>query len=190
MKLRLFTIAFFILSSLGFAQDKKALEKAAQNMYSYTVNAEYAQLIDLYYPKIFEALPKDKMLAGMQGMTKGNGYTMIMVSTPPNFTFGDIKQIDGGSYSLVSHDMVMKMIFNEPINDADGKAMVENFKKSMDTNSVTFNEKEHSFIIKKRNEVIFIANAITKNNWMFVNKYKRELLVTLLGEKPLKQLGI
>jgi hypothetical protein len=126
----------------------------------------------------------------LKGMLNGDGYTMMLLKRNPNFEFGTIKNINDGNYSLVKYDMLMKMVFKEPVSDAESKTMTENFKKAMQTNDVAFEAKSNSFIIKKRADVIFVSNKLTANKWKFMNRAGHGLMVKVFDEKVVKEFGL
>ena len=184
-------ICLLALLSLGAkAQDKASLEKNAGLMMEYTAKENYKSLMDLTYPKLFELFPKEQMLEMLPAMLKGDGYTISLLDTPPNFVYGDIKKIDGGSYVLIKHDLKMKMAFTEPMNDEELDAMLPMFKQSMGTEDITFNKPENAFYIKKRAQMIGAADKLTGNKWTFLNNDNPELLKKLLNENIIKGLGL
>jgi len=184
-------IAFFITACFGAtAQDRQSLEEAAMQMYTNTVAGNYESVAGSTYPKVFEIIPKDKMMESLKGMLNGDGYTMMLLKGNPNFEFGPVKKINDGNYSLVKHDLIMKMIFKEPVSDAEGKTMTENFKQAMQTSDVSFEGKSNSFTIKKRVDVIFVSNKLTNNKWKFMNKAGHGLMVKIFDEKVVKEYGL
>jgi len=191
MKNSFFIIAFIITNSFSaVAQDKKSLEAGALQMYRDKVSANYDAITNDTYPKVFDIVPKDKMIEALKNMMVGNGYTMTIVNTPPNFVFGKIKKIDGGSYCMVKHDLLVKMTFKDPVSAEDSKEMIQNFKTAMQTEQVTFDAIENSFTMKESADVIAIANKLTANKWKFFNKSGKPLMVKVLGEKVIEQLGL
>lgn len=186
----IFICLLAIVSLTAKAQDKASLEKNANLMMQYTIKENYTSLMDLTYPKLFDLFPKEQMIKALPSMLKGDGYTISLLDTPPNFVYGDIKKIDGGSYVLVKHDVKMKMVFTEPMGDEELDAMMPVFKKSMGTEDITFNKPENAFYIKKRAQMIGAADKLTGNKWTFLNNDNPELLKKLLSENIIKGLGL
>ncbi len=172
------------------AQDKQSLEATALSMYNNTVAGNYEAVANGTYPKIFEVLPKDKMMESLKNMLNGDGYSLMLLKADPKFEYGPIKKIGDGQYCLVKHDLVMKMTFKDPVGDPESKEMIENFKKAMQTNDITFEAKSNSFIIKKRADVVFASDKITKNQWKYMNRAGGKLMEKMFGAEVLKQLGI
>jgi hypothetical protein len=191
MKKHILIIAFLVAAFFSAtAQDRQSLEDAATQMYNNTVAGNYESVAAGTYPKVFEIIPKEKMMEMLKGMLNGDGYTMMLLKGNPNFEFGAVKKINDGNYSLVKHDLVMKMIFKEPLGDAESKTMTDNFKKAMQTSDVAFEAKSNSFVIKKRVDVIFVSNKITGNKWKFMNKAGHGLMVKIFDDKVIKEFGL
>lgn len=181
--------ALFLLCAITLqAQDIKALENDAARFYKNTTTGKYDALIADTYPKIFEFIPKEKMLESLKGMLQGNGYIMDILEEPAKFEFGDVKQINGGFYSILKHDLVTKLTFTEPLTGIEAKEMVKNFKNAMKTEDVIFNPKFNSFTIKKRADIIAISNSVTGGRWKFLNRAGDNLMNKVLGEDVYKQL--
>lgn len=190
MKKAILTV-LFTFAALGLkAQDKASLEKNANLTLEYTIKANYAALMDLTYPKLFELFPKEQMLEMMPKMLNGDGFSITILNAPPNFAFGDIKKVSGGSYVVIKYDTRMKMAFTEPMGDAELEQMMPLFKKSMGTDNITFDRKQNAFYINKRTQMIGAADKLTNNEWRFLNNDNPELLKKLLSADVLKALGL
>ena len=189
MKLRFLALTFFLTLTVS-AQTQKELETGLGQMYSNTVKGNYEELLKLTYPKIFEIVPKDQMLQVLKNMMNGDGYTMFILDTPPNFMYGAIKKIGEGSYCMVKHDLKMKMIFTERLTAEEGKQMIETFKAGMKTEDVNFDATENSITLKKQAEVIAVADTLTQNKWMFLNRSGNPLMAKIFDAKVMKELGL
>jgi hypothetical protein len=191
MRKHLLIIAFIMAGCFSTnAQDKQSLEVAALQMYNNTVAGNYEAVASGTYPKIFEVLPKDKMMESLKAMLNGDGYTLMLLKADPKFEYGPIKKVNDGLYCLVKHDLLMKMSFKEPVSEVESKQMTENFKKAMQTNDITFESKSNSFTIKKRADVVFAADKFTKNQWKYMNRAGIKLMEKMFGPEVLKQLDI
>jgi|GEM_PF-722447 len=191
MKKQILLIAFLLTTAFTVtAQDKTSLEAAALTMYNNTVAGNYEAVANGTYPKIFEILPKDKMMESLKNMLNGDGYSLMLLKADPKFEYGPVKKVADGQYCLVKHDLVMKMTFKDPVGDPESKEMIANFKKAMQTNDITFEAKSNSFTIKKRADVVFAADKLTKNQWKYMNRAGDKLMEKIFGTEVLKQLGI
>lgn len=187
---QLFFILALTFSLTIAAQDRKALETDAARFYKNTTTGKYEALIADTYPKIFELIPKEKMMEGLKAMLKGDGYIMDILEEPANFEFGEIKQINGGSYCIIKHGLVMKMSFIEPLSGIEAKEMLKSLKTSMKTEDVTFNPKFNSFTIKQKADIIAISDSLTKGKWKFLNRAGHGLMVKVLGEEVCRELAL
>lgn len=179
------------MSCLGVtAQDRQSLQDAAMQMYNNTVAGNYEAVANGTYPKVFEIIPKEKMMESLKGMLNGDGYAIMLLKGNPNFEFGTIKKINDGNYSLVKHDLLMKMTFNDPVSAEESKTMIENFKKAMQTENVTFEAMSNSFTINKRVDIIFISDKLTGNKWKFMNRAGHGLMTKIFDEKVVKEFGL
>ena len=189
---KIFLIIAFVFAACfsAVAQDKTSLDAAAQQLYINTVAGNYEAVANSTYPKIFEIIPKDKMMEALKSMLKGDGYSMLMLKTDPKFEYGPIKKIDEGTYCMIKHDLLMKMTFATPLGAEEGKTMTQNFKNAMQTEDVTFDAASNSFTMKKRVDVIAVADKSTGNKWKFLNKSGNKLMAKVFDEKVIKQLGL
>lgn len=172
------------------AQDMKALLTDATRMYKNTTAGKYEALLADTYPKIFEVVPKEKMLQVLKSTLQGDGFVMDILDAEPNFKFGDVKTVNGGFYTLVDHDLLIKMTFVEPLTGIEAKEMLKNLKTSMKTEEITFSPKFNSFTIKKRVDVIAISNSVTGGKWKFLNRANPVMMTKVLGEDVVKALGL
>lgn len=186
-------IMFAILLITGLsaiAQDQKTLEQRAQQMINFTSESQHDQLLDYTYPKVFEIVPRDVLKGALSGMMKGDGFTIVLLQTPGNFKFTPIKKIEGGSYSVIDYDLAMKMIFDEPIPNAEVTETIKAFRDAMQSEDVTYNPATNTMTIKKRSQMVGVADASTKNIWTFVNNDGGPLLKKILSDTVRKELGI
>ncbi len=188
---KLILLSVLLITSVSlFAQDKKSLEERANQMYAYTASEQYEKLLDLTYPKLFTIIPKEKMVEILQRMTKGEGFTITIAPTPPNFKFGDIKKIEDGYYSVIGHDLSMKMKFDEPVTDEELELLLPTFKENLKTDNVTFDKTDNSFSILKKSQAVAILDKSTNGKWTFVNNSDGPIKTRLFSEKVIKELGI
>jgi hypothetical protein len=190
MKKYIITLIVLACSLTAFAQDKTALQAGLARFYKNTTDGKYEALLEDTYPKIFEVIPKDKMLQTLQDMLKGNGYVLDVLDAPANFEPGEIKHIGNGYYCVVKHDLLTKMTFTEPVSEAESKTIIQNLKGSTKTQDVTFNPKSNSFTMKTRVDIIAISNGLTGGTWKFMNRAGAKLMEKVLDADVRKALGV
>jgi hypothetical protein len=191
MKKKLYILAFLLTASLSLmAQDKKSLEERVGKMYEYTATKQYEKLTDLTYPKLFTIIPREKMVEALGAMSKGDGFTINIMNTPPNFKFGEIRKIEDGRYCVIAYDLNMKMIFVEPIAADEVDMLLATFKEALKTNDVTFDIKDNSINIKKKAQAVGVSDKLSNNQWTFINNSDGPIKGKVFSEKVVKELGI
>ncbi|TRW23316.1 hypothetical protein FMM05_14065 [Flavobacterium zepuense] len=190
MKTPFLIVTFLITSCFGaVAQDKKSLEIAAAKMYRNTVEANATAMVDDMYPKYFETTPKQTFIDATKKMDNPN-FKMTVISTPSNLEYGVIKKIDAGSYCVIKHDLLMKIAFKTILPPGEIENMTASFKTNLKASEVVYKPADNSFLIKKKEEVIAVADKLTNNQWKFIKKDHIAIMDKLLDKKVVKALGI
>jgi hypothetical protein len=189
MKKLILSVLLALSFSLTFAQDLNSLKEEANKAYIAGSNMNFEGIFETTYPKVFDIVSKEMMQMGMEQMFNNEDFSIKLVQVEPHFEFSEIKQIDQQKFCMVDHDTKMIMIFKEKMEDA--QMMVDIFKSSMETEEVTFDEKENAFHIKVRSTMVGVSDEITKNQWKFINKDKSNQLINMIfSEDVIKQLGL
>lgn len=169
MKKLFLSISLLALGLTGFAQDfEKTLELRAQQMVDYTVAANYEELLGMTYPKVFDAIPYETMLAGMKEFASGDDYSVAVIKTVPNFSFGKIKETNLTYYTVFEHDVKMHMAMKNDISDEEAAKMAENLKAAIGTDQVAYDPASKTFEISKRSKVLAILDESTGKEWKFI----------------------
>ena len=190
MKIRNLFFALFLLQFVGLmAQDLASLKTEALKSYKAGANMNYEDIFETTYPKVFDIISKEEMKTMFGQMMENEQFSIKLVEVEPNFSFGEIKKIEGKTFCLVNHNNVMNMRFKEPMENGD--AMVDIFKTSMEAEKVTFDKATNSFKIELRSTLIAVADELTANKWKFLNKDKgNQLFVMIFNENIMKELGL
>lgn len=190
MKKQFFIVIAFILSINSFAQDLASLKVGIQKIYSATTTLDYDVILESTYPKLFEIVEKEKMKEVLVSTFNGSEEMKVkLLSVDPEFSFGKIKKIGTKTFCLINHNLAMQLIFKDTIEDS--KIFIKEFKKSMDTKSVTYDKETNSFTIIVRSTMIGIHDEYTNNEWRFLNKEKGNVLFDkLFDEAVKKELGL
>ncbi len=190
MKTKILFIALFLVQSFTiFAQDIASLKTEALRSYKASVNMDYDNVFETTYPKVFDIIPKEQMKQMLGQMMENDQFAIKLVEVEPNFTFGEIKKIEGKSFCLVNHNNVMTMHFKAPMEN--GESMADIFKTSMEAEKVTFNKETNTFSIEMRSTLIAVADETTANQWKFLNKDKENQLFNMIfNENIKKELGL
>lgn len=181
---------FMLISIQGFSQDMASLKANAQKVYDYTVAHQYEQIMDMTYPKLYDIAPKEAILEILKKSFEGNdGFKIKMVAAPPNFVFGKIKKIGDQTFSVISHDNTMQIIWDEPIPNLEIKDYIEMFKTAMKTENVSYDPTNKTMNIKTQAKMIAISDNLTKKQWKYLT-YNEQVFSKIFDEKIKAELGL
>ena len=190
MKIKILFFAFFLFQTITIlAQDMASLKTEALKSYKASVNMNFEAIFETTYPKVFDIVSQDQMKAMFGQMMENEQFSIKLVEVEPNFSFGEIKKIEGKSFCMISYNNVMTMKFKEPMDDAE--SMIDIFKSSMEAEKVTYDKLTNTFRIEMRSTLIAVADDLTKNQWKFLNKDKENKMFSMLFDaKIVKALGL
>ena len=190
MKTKILFFAFFLFQTIAvLAQDMASLKTEALKSYKASVNMNFDDIFATTYPKVFDIIPQDQMKKMFGQMMENEQFSIKLVEVEPNFSFGEIKKIEGKSFCMVTYNNVMTMKFKQPMDDAE--SMVDIFRSSMEADKVTYDKLTNTFRIEMRSTLIAVADDLTKNQWKFLNKDKENKMFSMLfDEKIVKALGL
>ena len=127
MKSKILFFVFFLFQTIAvLAQDMASLKTEALKSYKASVNMNFDAIFETTYPKVFDIIPQDQMKKMFGQMMENEQFSIKLVEVEPNFSFGEIKKIEGKSFCMVNYNNVMTMKFKEPMDDAE--SMVDIFK--------------------------------------------------------------
>lgn len=171
MNTRFLTIALLLaVSAGGFAQDKNMLKKATQKMIDLKDQEELIELSGTVYPKVFDVIPKDQYLDQQKAMYNTEDYTVHMVRMDPSIDYGAIeKDSYGTTYCIVNYTAKMVVELKKKPEPKDIQAKEDYFKKLLGTENMAYNEETNVFDVKKRVEVVAIADEATRQQWTFID---------------------
>ena len=190
MKSKILFFVFFLFQTIAvLAQDMASLKTEALKSYKASVNMNFDDIFATTYPKVFDIIPQDQMKKMFGQMMENEQFSIKLVEVEPNFSFSEIKKIEGKSFCMVTYNNVMTMKFKQPMDDAE--SMVDIFRSSMEADKVTYDKLTNTFRIEMRSTLIAVADDVTKNQWKFLNKDKENKMFSMLFDvKILKALGL
>lgn len=112
-----------------------------------------------------------------------------MVAAPPNFAFGNIKKIGDQTFSVISHDNTMQVIWEEAIPNLEIKDYIEMFKTAMKTENVTYDPTNNTMNIKTQAKMIAISDNLTNKQWKYLT-YNEQVFSKMFDEKIKAELGL
>ena len=190
MKFRTVVFIFFLFQTIFvLAQDANTLKSEALRSYKAGVSLNFDAIFDTTYPKVFDIVSRDQMKEMFAQMMDNDQFSIKLIEVDPKFSFGELKKIDDKTFSILTYNNVMEMTFKTPMEDGD--AMVDVFKSNMGAEKVTYNKMTNTFRIELRATLIAVADALTNNNWKFLNKdNENKMFLMIFDEKIQKQLGL
>ena len=190
MKFRTVVFIFFLFQTIFvLAQDANTLKSEALRSYKAGVSLNFDAIFDTTYPKFFDIVSRDQMKEMFGQMMDNDQFSIKLIEVDPKFSFGELKKIDDKTFSILTYNNVMEMTFKTPMEDGD--AMVDVFKSNMGAEKVTYNKMTNTFRIELRATLIAVADALTNNNWKFLNKdNENKMFLMIFDEKIQKQLGL
>ena len=172
-----FTIFSFIFFVNANAQDSLALVKNANEVYRFTMEKKFDSLIETTYPKLFDIVPKSQLIELTKSAFEENDMLQIeILDQLPEFKFGSIVKLNEQFVCRVEHSLKLRLIFKEKIEESNVALYIDEFKKSMETDNVFFDEKTNAFSISKRSKMVALNDKYTKGVWKFINYTKDEML--------------
>ncbi|GAB4156512.1 MAG: hypothetical protein Tsb0033_07230 [Winogradskyella sp.] len=167
------TIIFF--SSLGFSQDsndsKKVIDSLATKMFVDMNNRDYAAIMDMTHPKVFDLVPRETMISAFKSMLEGNDeFSVEIPDEVPEFNISEVFKDDEekSDFAFVTYDMEMAMTFkNESFDEAEKDTMIKMMK--MQGMEATF-ESDNTLNLKMLNRMtVLIKDESTENRWAMIN---------------------
>jgi len=185
-----FAILFILTSFLGFSQDIQSMRNEAGKMYEANVKQNYDEIIEFYYPKIFDFVTKEDFKKVLIQTFSSEDFKVEINNVNPNFSNSEIKKIDDKSFILLEHDYFFQVKFKKDISE-NATNLIEVFKKSIEPEEAIYNKESNSISIKKRQHVLAVSDKLTNFKWKFINLEKDQtVLKMLIDETILKQLGL
>ncbi|PZR23415.1 MAG: hypothetical protein DI539_03055 [Flavobacterium psychrophilum] len=193
MKTRLLTAALLLALSLsGQAQDKNSLKAATQKMIDLTDLENYDDLIGTVYPGYFNVVSKDDYYNQLQKKIQGPDYAVHRVRIEPSIDYGAVKKTDNTTFCLVNYDTMLTVELKEKTTPEKIAAKEAFFKKLFGTEDAYYIESNNTIDVKKRQQIVAIADEATYNQWTFIDPaapgarevLKEAILKELDGEAP------
>ena len=173
-----FPLLFLALPFGGRAQQDPVLLARIDSMLQLTETSQVNRMLDFTYPKIFTIAPREQLAEVLANNLNTEEYSSTLDSVKlmklfPIFTIGD------GQYAKLSHSMLMRMKFKEPVTDeqlAEGMAgMAEIFGKG----NFRFDKPNNSFVISMTSYLVAIKDSYSKE-WTFLNYRDDDPTIQLL----------
>jgi len=191
MKSRL-TLLFLFIGIVTFAQSEEALKKGAKQMYEASYNLNFETVLDLTYPKIFDIASREQLGQILQNSFLNEQFQIRLVFPEVTLKYGKIKEIEGKKAVFITYVSAMRMTFDQKFYGNEAQEMLMGLKQSLPEKKVTFEPNTNSFFIEGTDAMLAISDNHTHKTWKFItyDKVQRPMLVQMLGENILKELGL
>jgi hypothetical protein len=189
---KLFLILAFLATSIGFSQTIQSLKADTQKMYEASYNMNYDEVTSFTYPKVFELIPKDKMLEILEQTFNNETMRVRLVTVDPKFVYSEIQKIENKNVAIVNYNNAMRIIFEQKMTEDEGIKMSENFKNSGNYTLAKFEKERNAVYLEGPATMIAVADETTKNEWKFLNyeKGQSQMANEVLGESLISKLKL
>ncbi len=183
---------FLFIGILTFAQSEEALKKDAKLMYQASYNLNFETVLDYTYPKIFDIASREQLSQILQNSFQNEQFKIRLVFPEVTLKYGKIKEIDGKKVVLITYVSAMRMTFEQKFYGNEAQEMLMGLKQSLPEKKVSYEPNTNSFFIEGTDAMIAISDNHTNKTWKFItyDKVQRPMLVQMLGENLLKELGL
>lgn len=189
---KLFLILAFLATSIGFSQTLQSLKADTQKMYEASYNMNYDEVTSFTYPKVFELIPKEKMLEILEQTFNNESMRVRLVTVDPKFVYSEIQNIENKNVAIVNYNNAMRIIFEQKMTEEEGTKMLENFKNSGNYTVTKFEKERNAVYLEGPATMIAVADETTKNEWKFLNyeKGQSQMANEVLGESLISKLKL
>lgn len=160
------SIVFFIvllISHLGFSQsDENTIRKDFETIVSYTRLGQIEKILDMTYPKVFEKMPKESMLAMTKMATEGMGMKMIFEQNAINLTMSPMEKLSNGTICMSSYDQTTIIEFNNAM-------MAKMFLMAKDEDRKVEKIDDKKVRMSGKAYLLAIKDSYTNNTWKYLN---------------------
>jgi hypothetical protein len=189
---KIYLLFAFLTGIVGFAQTLETLRADTKKMYEASYNMDYEEVTNYTYPKVFDLVPKEKMLEILDQTFNNETMRIRLVTIDPKFVFSDIQQIENKNLAVVNYNNAMRIIFEQKMTEEEGTKMLENFKSSGNYSVAKFEKERNALYLEGNATMIAVADDTTKNEWKFLNyeKGQSQMAITVLGESLITKLKL
>ncbi|MFT7351238.1 MAG: hypothetical protein ACI9XR_000976 [Flavobacterium sp.] len=182
----------FLATTIGFSQTLETLKADTKKMYEASYIMNYDEVTNFTYPKVFDLIPKEKMLEMLEQTFNNETMRIRLVTVDPKFVYSDIQKIENKNVAVVNYNNAMRIIFEQKMTDEEGTKMVENFKSAGNYLVANFEKERNALYLEGPATMIAVADKTTKNEWKFLNyeKGQSQMATTVLGESLVTKLKL
>lgn len=181
------TLLFLLVMSFATAQDvKQTIAEEFTDYQDAIINGEFEKSMKYITPEFFEIFPKDQLINLME-QTFNNPEITFEIKDTNIENIGDLEEIEGKHYSLLTYSNQMNMRFNGEEDETEEQKQSRigmtrvSLENTFGSQNVGYNPSTDFFEVKARKNVYAIS-VDGKTNWKFlvVEKGQKVILDQLL----------
>lgn len=181
------TLLFLLVMSVATAQDvKQTIAEEFTDYQDAIINGEFEKSMKYITPEFFEIFPKDQLINLME-QTFNNPEITFEIKDTNIENIGDLEEIEGKHYSLLTYSNQMNMRFNVEEDETEEQKQSRigmtrvSLENTFGSQNVGYNPSTDFFEVKARKNVYAIS-VDGKTNWKFlvVEKGQKVILDQLL----------
>src|SRR5688572_10887304 len=192
-------VTLFIIGAYG-QSGKDEVKSTFHDYFNTVMQQENEKTLEYIYPKLFDIIPKDKML-DIMNKTKADTTTRVVLIEPSITSISETTKIEATEYVVIQYSFKMIMTFpkhaepvveeetdSEPEEDSDAIDFTfEIFKEKYGEKNVRIDRENSTLEAKASNEMYGIRDP-AYSGWKFLEKKDsmKPILEKLLPKKILK----
>lgn len=170
MKTFFLGLLLLVFGVTGYSQQDTALVNRLNQMLKLTQLKDLEKIMDYTYPKLFEIMPRELMIASLKETYESDEFSIELDSVNV-LTIFPVFVINDTSYVKVRHSMLMKMKFKEPADTSDSQGnnmLVSILGQKYGQGNVRYDAIANSLNILMKPDMVGIKDK-TSNKWTFAN---------------------
>jgi hypothetical protein len=155
--------ALILVSTFSFAQnDEASIKKDFETIVNFTRQNQIEKILDMTYPRLFEKMPKESVLAMSKMAMDGMGMKMIFEENTINLKMSKTIQLKNAIICLSQYDQNTVIEFNNAM-----MAKMFLMGQTEDIKIVKIDDKKVKMVGKSY--LLAIKDSYTKNTWKYLN---------------------
>ncbi len=184
---------FLFLSLLTFSQSAESLKIAVKKNYQANYLMDFEAMVAYSYPKMVATIGNEVMLKNAEQHYENTEFRLRLQLEMIPFQYGDIKQIAGKSFCVITCRNPMRYFFEAKLTTETAAEKAIWLKEINTTKEVIFEPNRYSFNVKRTTTFVAILDETTNKEWKFFNfdeAAQYNFFQTLFDASTKKELGL
>jgi hypothetical protein len=179
---RFFLLALLVsLTIISWSQENKELMARVEAMLRVTGEKDLQKILDFTYPKVFTFATREQMTEALEASFDTEEFSSSFDSIKIQTVF-PVFSLQNGQYAKITHSMLMRMKFKEPMDSAGSASFVELMELRYGKGKVSFDRSTNTLTLSILSTLVAIKDEYAKE-WTFVNYDATDKLAELLFSK-------